>query len=111
MCKNDSRHDAHNDIHCSLCQKRIRKAQASVIDETSNHVAHSRCADWAAGLGKGNGTSVCADCGRSYIVAEHNFDEVRCASCQEIAADDGRENVNDYYDSYANMLIGAYAYA
>lgn len=107
MCKNDS----YPEIHCSLCQKHIRKAQAFVIDETSNHVAHSCCADWAAGEGKGNGTSVCADCGRSYIVAEHNFDDVRCASCQEINADNGcNEAYADYYDSYADMLVGAYAY-
>lgn len=107
MCKNDS----YPEIHCSLCQKRIRKAQAFVIDETSNHVAHSCCADWAAGLGKGNGTSVCADCGRSYIVAEHNFDEVRCASCQEIAADNDITYADQliYCDSFADMLIGAYA--
>lgn len=107
MCKND----IINDIHCSLCQKRIRKAQAFVIDETSNHVAHSRCADWAAGLGEGNGTSVCADCGRSYIVAEHNFDEVRCASCQEIATDNDITYADQliYCDSFADMLIGAYA--
>ena len=111
MCKNDTRHDIHNDIHCSLCQKRIRKGTASVVDETNNHIAHSCCADWAAGEGKGNGTAVCADCGRTYIVAEHNFDDVRCASCQEIAADNAHDTYTDYYDSYADMIIGAYAYA
>lgn len=111
MCKNNAHHNTHDDIHCSLCQKRIRKGTASIVDETNNHVAHSCCADWAAGEGRGNGTSVCVDCGRTYIVAEHNFDEVRCTSCQLIAEDGGRDGVNDYYDSYANMLIGAYAYA
>lgn len=112
MCKNDTHHDIHNDIHCSLCQKRIRKGTASVVDETNNHIAHSCCADWAAGEGRGNGTSVCADCGRTYIVAEHNFDDVRCASCQEINADNRcNEAYADYYDSYADMIIGAYAYA